>query len=238
MDSWYRWGAGGYPVRFGKKLVGAIDPWWLAVTGVSLVSLLLVSGWPDRAGPASDGLMVGLVVALGVAVLLYATRQAEAQLTLDQLRAIAHRETLATRLARRALACADLTLVVQEATRLVATSLDIEYCAVLESRSYDSALVLRAGFGWPQVSLGLPVLTPIASSPTLPPPPWQPGHGIQSGVSVGIEVGPHTYGVLDVYTTRRRVFSHEEVYFVKTVADVVGGAIERGRIDSAWHSRG
>jgi GAF domain-containing protein len=225
-------------VRFGDRLVGAIDPWWLAVAGVSLVSLLLVSGWPDSAGPASDRPIVGLVAALGVALLLYATRQAEAQLTLDQLQTIAHRQTLTTRLARQALTCADLALVMQEATQLVATSLDMEYCAVLESRAHDSALVVRAGFGWPLISLGLPVMTPIASSGTLPPRPWQRGHGIQSAISADVQVGPLAYGVLDVYTTRQRVFSRAEVQFVETVADVLGGAIERDRIDAAVRSRG
>ena len=224
-------------LRFAEKLVGAIDPWWLAVTCVSIVTLLLVSGWPGRAGQVSDGLLVGMVVTLGVAVLLYATRQAEAQLTVDQLRAVARRHMLVIQLARRALTCADLELVMQEVTWSVASSLDVEFCAVLESRTHDSALVLRAGFGWPRVSLGLPVLAPIASPPTRPTPPWQHGHRIQSGVSVGVTVGSHTYGVVDVYTTRQRVFSREEVQFVQTVADVLGGAIERSRIDAERHSR-
>src|SRR5438128_11473960 len=73
--------------RRGQRLVGAIDPWWLAVVGAGLVALLLVSGWPDRAGAVSDALILALAITIAVAVLVYATRQAEAQLGVNQLRA-------------------------------------------------------------------------------------------------------------------------------------------------------
>jgi hypothetical protein len=58
-------------------MVLAVDPFWLVVVGVSLVSLLLVSGWPDQTGQASDSLTLGLVVMLGVTVHVSATRHAE-----------------------------------------------------------------------------------------------------------------------------------------------------------------
>src|SRR5260370_23756451 len=109
----------------GQKLVSAIDPWWMAVIVVSLASLLLVTGWPDGAGPISDRVTLGLAAAMGAAVLLYATCHAETQLTLHELRAAERRQALATELAYRALTCADVGLVMREATRLVARSLDI-----------------------------------------------------------------------------------------------------------------
>jgi hypothetical protein len=127
--------------RFGQKLVSAIDPWWLNVIVVSLLSLLLVTGWPDRAGPISDHVTLGLAAAMGAALLLYAICHADTQLPLHELRAAERRQSLATELAYRALTCAELALVMQEATRLVARSLDIGYCAVLESRPDDSVLV-------------------------------------------------------------------------------------------------
>ncbi len=217
-----------------RGMVAAVDPWWLAVTGVSFVSLLLVCGWPDHAGRVADGL------AMGVAALLYATCHAEAKLNLDQLRAVERRQALATQLACRALTYADLPLMMREATMSVARSLEVEYCAVLQSMPDDSTLVLRAGFGWPAGSEGRPVMAPIDSvstgasgSPSPMPAPWQHGHGVRSGMSVGIEVSRHAYGVLDVYTTRPRAFSLEEAQFLQTVADVLGAAIERDRLDAA-----
>jgi diguanylate cyclase (GGDEF)-like protein len=221
--------------RLGQKLVGPIDLWWLAASVVSLVSLLLVSGWPDRAGLVSDGLTVGMVVTFGVAVLLYVTRRAEAQLTLNKLPAIERRQALTTELALTALTSADLPLVMQEAVALVARSLDVEYCAVLESMPDDSTLVLRAGWGWPAASVGQPVIAHSDSSQ--PPAPWQHGHGVRSGISVGLQVGQRAYGLLDVYAIRERVFGREEVEFVQTVAEILGAAIERSQVDAARQAR-
>jgi len=81
-------------------LVRVIDPWWLAVTSVGASSLLLVFGWPDRSGPVSDGLTVATTVSLAVAVLVYATRHAEARLMWNELRAVERRQTLTIELAR------------------------------------------------------------------------------------------------------------------------------------------
>jgi diguanylate cyclase (GGDEF)-like protein len=229
--------------RAGTKLVATLDPWWLAIVLVSLGSLLMVSGWPDQAGRVSGDLMIGQVVALSVTVLLYATRQAEAQLMCKQLRATEHRQFLASQLAVRALTGQDLPLLLQEATTLVASSLDIEYCAILESRADDGALVLRAGFGWPDSSLDLPVMAHILASPTLPvslrsrpPAPWQPGHTVRSSMSVSLEVGQHLYGVLDIYTARERVFNCEEAQFLQTVGDILGAAIEHTHVAAARHA--
>jgi hypothetical protein len=219
-------------------LARVIDPWWLAVTGVSAASLLLVSGWPDRSGLVSDGLIVATLVSLAVAVLVYATRHAEGRLMWNELRAVERRQALTIELARLALTCEDLPRVMREATRLVAGSLGVEFCAVLECVAEDDTLVLRAGLGWPESSVGRPVTAPVnasralaTSSPSQPAAPWQPGHSVQSGISMGLEAHHHTYGVLDVYTTSQRVFTREELQFVRIVADLLGAAIEHARMD-------
>lgn len=220
--------------------VAALDSWWPAVTEAGLVSVLLLSRWPDRAGLLSGYLTVGLLVTLGLIVLWCASRCADPRIMLTHLRTLERGHALATQLACRALTSIDLPLLLQEATTLVGRTLDVEYCAVLESMSDDGTLVLRAGWGWPVASLGLPVMALVDASLTRPTrlssqssAPWQRGHPVQSGISIGLHAAQRVYGLLDVSSTTQRIFSDQEIQFLDTVGGIVSAALERSQVDAS-----
>ena len=57
-------------------------------------------------------------------------------------------------LGRQALGGADLCALMQSVTELVAETLGVEFCKVLELLPGNDALILRAGVGWKEGSYG------------------------------------------------------------------------------------
>ena len=93
----------------------------------------MVVGWPEAAGSITRSLMLGAGITSALAALLLAAHQAQLVRRARELRGVAHYQHLALEFGTRALACADVKNVLQEAAELIAQSLNIEYCAVLES---------------------------------------------------------------------------------------------------------
>jgi diguanylate cyclase (GGDEF)-like protein len=58
-------------------------------------------------------------------------------------------------------------------------------------------------------------------------------HGINSGISIIIQGQEHPYGVLGAHTIKPRSFTKDEVYFLLAVANILGTAIERARMQAA-----
>lgn len=150
-------------------------------------------------------------------------------------------------LGQRALANIDLSALIDEATTLVAYSLDVEYCKLLELMPDQNTLLLRSGVGWnpklisratvgieadSQAGYTLLVNEPIiveefrtemrfSNSPLLQE------HGVVSGLSVVIPGSIRPYGVLGVHTQQKRTFDREDVHFLQSVANVLATAMER-----------
>jgi PAS domain S-box-containing protein len=165
-------------------------------------------------------------------------------------------ETLVTRarqqatiaeLGQYALAESDLLVLMNKATEVVARTLEVEYCKVLELLADGNALLLRAGVGWKQnmvgnatVSLGSdsqagytlmtngPVIVEDFRSETrFHGPALLLDHGVISGMSVIIRGGEQPFGVLGAHTTRRRQFTHDDVNFIQAVSNILAEAIRR-----------
>ncbi|MEB3283180.1 MAG: EAL domain-containing protein [Lyngbya sp.] len=73
---------------------------------------------------------------------------------LATLQARANQQAAVAHLGQRALAGVDLSLLLDEAVSLVAQTLDVEYCKVLELKPNRLAFFLRAGVGWHQGLVG------------------------------------------------------------------------------------
>ncbi len=183
-----------------------------------------------------------IVGCLGLALDITERQQAEVALA-----ARARQQAAVADLGRRALATPDLGRVMDEAVALVARTLDVEYCKVLELLPDGGALRLCAGVGWRDGLVGGATVgagvdsqagyTLLADGPVIVEdlrretrfsgPPLLHEHGVISGMSVVIPGEGRPFGVLGAHTTRRRRFTPDDSHFLRAVANVIATAIAR-----------
>ncbi|MFQ5783364.1 MAG: PAS domain S-box protein [Alphaproteobacteria bacterium] len=139
------------------------------------------------------------------------------------------------------------------AVALVAETLDVDYCKVLELLPGNDRLLLRAGIGWRDGLVGSatvgtrtdsqagvtlscekPVVVEDMTRETrFKGSPLLHDHGVISGASVTIHGEDRPFGVLGAHATRRRGFSGDDVNFLRAVANVLAIAIRRKRAEDA-----
>jgi PAS domain S-box-containing protein len=161
------------------------------------------------------------------------------------------RQQAIAHLGRRALAVADLQPLMDETVALVARVLDADLVKVLELLPGDGRLLLRAGIGWNEGSVGSAtveadtrsqagytmarmsgdavIVDNLATDRRFDGPPLLLEHGVTSGISVVIRGEQDPFGVLGAHTRRHRRFSEADGFFLQSVAHVLGTAIERQR---------
>jgi PAS domain S-box-containing protein len=140
---------------------------------------------------------------------------------------------------------------------MVARTLSVEFCKILERLPEGKDLLLRSGVGWKPglvgnatVSCGLnsqagytllsaaPVLVEdLASEARFNGPALLRDHGVVSGISVIIPGRDDPFGVIGAHTTRRRAFNTDDIHFLEAVANVLSQAIERKRSEEEIHRR-
>ena len=145
----------------------------------------------------------------------------ERRLAEEEARLRAEQQEAVARLGRRALAEPDLQVLLDEAAGLVARTLGVEYCRVLELLPAGDELLLRAGVGWEEGLVGKAkektgtgsqagytllsdepvILEDLAHETRFDRSPLLLHHGVISGMSavVGGERGP--FGVLGAHTS-------------------------------------
>jgi PAS domain S-box-containing protein len=166
-----------------------------------------------------------------------------------ELLARARQQAAVADIGQRALGGAELQALIDEAVALVARTLDVEYCKVLELLPDGQALVLRGGVGWKAGSIGRVLVnagagsqagyTLLSNEPVIVEdlraetrfsgPLLLHEHGVVSGLSVVIPDQNHPYGILSAHTTQRRAFSEDDVHFLQAIANILAAAIERRR---------
>jgi PAS domain S-box-containing protein len=147
-------------------------------------------------------------------------------------------------LSQHALLGGTLQQLFDEATRLVRETLQASYATVMALRPDRETLVGKAGSGWEAdvvrtivaevgarsdagyaMLVNAPVIVTDFSSEqrlrSLIAKRWQ----LQSGVTVVIHGREHPFGVLAIHDTQPRQFSHDEVDFLQSVANILGLAI-------------
>lgn len=169
----------------------------------------------------------------------------------EELRARVRQQEATGRLGLAALSGMSLPDLLEEAANVVAEVLSVEYGEVLELLPEGTALLLRAGVGWKEglagratvgtnlesqagyalISSGPVVVEDLPTENRFEGDPLLREHGVMSGISATIRVNGRAYGVLGAHTGRRRAFTEDEVLFVQEVADVLGAATERKRVE-------
>jgi PAS domain S-box-containing protein len=165
----------------------------------------------------------------------------------EELRKRASQQAGIAALGQQALAASDPAVFMDEAVGLIAATLDVPYCKILELCPDGQSLILRAGVGWKEglvghaivgagpdsqagytLQLGEPVIVDDLGTETrFSGPPLLHDHHIVSGASVVIQAQNRPYGVLGIHADQRRVFSNDDVRFLEAAAGMLGMALER-----------
>jgi len=210
--------------------------------------------WPDGAihwhaalGRAQHDAQGRPIRMIGVGLNSTARKQAE-----TTLRFHARRQEAAAQLAQTALT-ASLPRLFAEAMQMLAETLDVELCKVLELLPDGSAMHLVAGVGWrpdlvgqAKVSVGRESqagFTLLSNAPVIVEdlraderfsgPPLLTEHGVVSGMSVIIQGARGPWGVMGAHTRAHRRFTQDDVHFFETVAGILSGAIQRHAVEAA-----
>ncbi len=173
-----------------------------------------------------------------------AVQEDTAQLRVLQQAAVAQ-------IGQRALSGIASSALMEEVTALVAQTLGVEFCKILELLPDGKALLLRAGIGWKNGFVGAATVnagaesqagyTLLSNTPVIVEdlqtesrfsgPPLLRDHGVVSGLSVIIPGRDRPFGVLGAHTVKRRVFKPDDVHFLEAVANVLSEAMERNKAE-------
>jgi GAF domain-containing protein len=155
-------------------------------------------------------------------------------------------------LGQRALTTKSLEDLFSETVQLVARTLHVEYCKILELLPDGEALLLRAGVGWKTGYVGQEMVgaerhsqagfTLMSREPVLvddihaetrfSAPPLLLEHNIASGVSVVIPGKKRPFGVLGAHSSQPRQFTQDEANFLKAVAHLLASSVARIAVDN------
>ncbi|HEX6107103.1 MAG TPA: ATP-binding protein [Gemmatimonadales bacterium] len=201
--------------------------------------------------PAGEGSFEARIVPLGtgrVAVLVVeVSERARAR---ELLGAKLRQQSAVAELGQSAIRADDLQELLDQAVRVIAETLDVEYAKVLECGPGGETLLLRAGWGWPpgvvgharvgageesQAGYTLRSKEPVAvfdlgTETRFRFAPLLREYGVASGVSIVIGGRDHPYGVLGAHSTWRRQFTEDEILFLQAIANILAQAVERHRI--------
>ena len=171
----------------------------------------------------------------------------------SELEARVRQQAAVVQLGQCALGLDDLFTLMDEACVVVAETLDVEYCKVLELLPDGNSLLLRAGFGWEEGFVGREKISAgthsqagyslLSNQPVIVEdlrtetrftgPSLLLEHGVVSGMSVIIRGRARPFGVLGAHTSKRRAFNKDDIHFLESVANVLSEAIERKKTEQA-----
>ena len=141
------------------------------------------------------------------------------------------------------------TVLIERAVAMVARALGLEFATVLELRD-DGRLAFSAAVGFAcdvigtsvdagrgsqagyTLDAGKPVVAgDLAAETRFRPAALLTELGVVSSVTAPIIPGEHASGVIGAHTTRRRTFSQNEIYFLESVANLLGVSHQRTDVE-------
>ena len=170
----------------------------------------------------------------------------------QELKRRVHQQEAVAELGQQALAGIAFTGLMDKAVGLVAQTLDIECCGVLELKSDGKGFLLRSGVGWKAEIMGLegqnampqsrtgyavqshePVISAeLATDAQFSTPRLFHDHNLGSSISVAIQARSRPFGMMCAYTKNRRPFSKDDGHFLQAVANVLATTIDRARVET------
>jgi signal transduction histidine kinase len=170
-------------------------------------------------------------------------KQAEAALAV-RLR----QQAVVTQLSQFALSESNRQALFDRTTQLVAESLNVDYCKILELSPDGDSLLVRAGTGWHPNIVGQAVVSTDTNSQAgytlqsqqpivvidlktesrFQGPDLLTDHQVISGMSTIIQgQDQRPYGVLGAHSTRYRIFTQDDINFLQAIANLLSAAIRR-----------
>jgi len=172
-----------------------------------------------------------------------------------ETRTRARQQETVAELGRRALSDVGLGTLLNTATELMATTLETDLCTYLEVLPEVNQFQIRAGSGWSTALAGpledhrIPagvssqagfalhldaplVVLDLPSETRFNPSHMLLKHGVKSGVTVIVRGYEGTFGVLAAHSFTTRAFTRDDIHFLEAMANVLGAAIERHRVES------
>jgi diguanylate cyclase (GGDEF)-like protein len=143
-----------------------------------------------------------------------------------------HRQLAAVAtLGRRALSGAGLQELIEEAAADVARILGVEVAGVFELLPGGDEALLRAGVGWRRGRVGRAVVktAAVAELESALQVPLLAELGVRSVIHVAIGPEPRRFGALAACALDERAFSQRDVHFLRSLANVIGAAVQRDR---------
>ncbi len=170
-----------------------------------------------------------------------------------ELKAHANQRAILAEFGQSVLAGVDLPILMESLVNLVAETLQVEYCQVLELLPKEDALLLRAGTGWREELVGETVIstdpnsqigyTLLSSEPVVVEdlrtetrfsgPSYLYDYAVVSSICVIIDGKDWPFGVLGTYSTKARKFTSYDITFLQSIANMLAQAIERARAEEA-----
>ena len=197
----------------------------------------------------NTALLALVIMAVAVSIDRAETRRRRAE---HSARVKATHQTGVAKLGQRALAATHLGRLLDEAAHLVAETLNVDACEILEHAG--DLLILQAAAGWAdrdvRADLGQAASHPLGSYafangvpvvvddygldarlPSMRPERLMPMTGAAAVIIA--EAQARAFGVLAVYARQARTFGRDDVHFLQTVATLLGSAIDRSRMEDA-----
>jgi signal transduction histidine kinase len=159
-------------------------------------------------------------------------------------------QTAVAELGKAALSGLAVDEVFHLAVDLIHEVLDVEFVKILHQPALDEPFILVAGRGWTddvrigetsvsadrgsQAGYTLMSMEPVfvenlASEGRFSAPSLLTDHRVVSGMSVTIPDGERSFGVLGVHTGHHRHFTTDDGDFLRSMAHVIGGAVQSDR---------
>ncbi|MGD8352175.1 MAG: PAS domain-containing protein, partial [Nitrospirota bacterium] len=146
----------------------------------------------------------------------------------------------------------DFDELLQDAARLAADILEVEFAKVMELQPGGGEMLLRAGVGWKEglvgeariraeadsqpgytLKTGEPVIVEDWAEETkFRMPQLLRDHGVQSGMSVAILGREVPYGVLGVHSSRKRQFPPSDIDFLSSIAILLAEAWDLNKTEN------
>jgi len=171
----------------------------------------------------------------------------------ESLRAIqVQQHAIVTQLSQHALLSNDLQELLNEVCAHISRTLSVDFCNILELIPEKHQMLFRAGTGWDESKMRFsPDLEPDSQShyvlsahqpisiielekeTRFRVAPFLVEHKIVSGMSVVISGRSRAFGLLEVYSATRRLFTQNDIHFLQGVAHVLAAAIQRQAVEEA-----
>jgi len=169
----------------------------------------------------------------------------------------ARQQEVCAELGLKALKGRDIQSLFEETARVVSDTLDNDYCKVLKYLPNEDSFLLKAGIGWKKGHVGKTKIGPrkqshagytlMSEEPIIVNDFEKEDrftdaflldkHNVKSGLATVIPSTETPYGVLATHSSVKKVFTQDDIVFIKTLANILAAATERMSAESLAQRR-